>query len=67
MAIGQPQNAIKGTPGEVRMTIGVTRKATGKTETYELVGKVTGDEAEQLTKEQANGSDPQHGSKKRGD
>ena len=31
---------LKGQPGEVHMTIEITRAATGKVETYELVGHV---------------------------
>ena len=44
---------LKGQPGELRMTIQITRKATGKTETVELVGKVTPEEK----KEQTDGGD----------
>ena len=47
---------LKGQPGELRMTIQITRKATGKTETVELVGKVTPEEK----KEQTDGGDAQH-------
>jgi hypothetical protein len=47
---------LKGQPGELRMTIGIKRKETGKTETYELVGKVIPEE----TKEQDDGSHAQH-------
>ena len=32
---------LKGQPGELRATIHITRKATGKVETYELVGQVS--------------------------
>jgi hypothetical protein len=38
---------LKGQPGELRMTVQITRKATGKTETVELVGKVTEEVKEQ--------------------
>jgi len=41
-------NAIQGQTGELRMTIQVKRAATGKVEEYELVGRCTDDEAEQL-------------------
>jgi hypothetical protein len=34
---------LKGAPGELRFTIHITRKATGKTETHELIGKVNDD------------------------
>lgn len=36
--------SLSGQPGELRFTIQVTRKATGKTETHELVGKIIPDE-----------------------
>lgn len=42
---------LKGQVGEVRMTINIVRKETGKTETYELIGKV-GD----VEKDKENGS-----------
>lgn len=48
---------LQGNPGEVRMTIHVTRKATGKTETHELVGRVV-DEVKE--KDEDNGSHAQH-------
>ena len=32
-------NGLKGQPGELRATITITRKATGKKETFEIVGK----------------------------
>jgi hypothetical protein len=38
---------LKGQPGELRMTVQITRKATGKTEAVELVGKVTEEVKEQ--------------------
>lgn len=57
---------LKGQPGELRMTVSITRKATGLTETYELVGHTTPEQDEQL-KELTNGCDPQHGGEKRGD
>jgi hypothetical protein len=31
-------NEVKAQPAELRMTVSITRKATGKVETYELVG-----------------------------
>lgn len=33
-------NELNGQPGEVRMTIEVTRAATGEKETFEMVGKI---------------------------
>lgn len=39
---------LVGPPGEVRMTVTITRAATGKVETYEVVGKVTPEQLEQL-------------------
>lgn len=54
-------NALQGKPGELRMTIEVKRAATGKVDTYELVGSATDEQAEQLgLKETQNGSDAQH-------
>jgi hypothetical protein len=41
-------NNLQGQEGEVRFTVTVKRVATGKEETFEMVGKVTSDEAEQL-------------------
>ncbi len=35
---------LKGQTGELRMTVEITRKATGKVETVELIGTVTGEE-----------------------
>jgi len=40
--------SLQGQPGELKFTIEITRKATGLTETVELVGRITGDQAEQL-------------------
>jgi hypothetical protein len=31
-------NEVKAQPAQLRMTVSITRKATGKVETYELVG-----------------------------
>jgi hypothetical protein len=39
---------LKGQEGEVRFTVTVKRAATGKEEIFEMVGKVTSDQAEQL-------------------
>lgn len=44
-------NKIEGQPGEVHMTVHITRKATGKVETYELVGKVENDPKAEEPKE----------------
>ncbi len=51
---------LKGQEGEVRFTVTVKRAATGKEETYEMVGKITEGEAEQLglTQEKQDGSNP---------
>lgn len=45
-------NDLVGKPGELRMTIHITRKETGETETHELVGTVI--------PEEKDGDDPQH-------
>ncbi len=45
---------LKGQTGELRMTVEITRKATGKVETVELIGTVTGEEPTE--KEQDDGS-----------
>ena len=37
---------LNGKPGELRFTVEVKRAATGKVETYELIGKVEGAEPE---------------------
>lgn len=37
---------LQGQPGELRMTVEVTRAATGKTETFELVGTVLPQESD---------------------
>lgn len=34
---------LNGKPGELRFTVEVKRAATGKVETFELIGKVDGD------------------------
>ena len=49
---------LTGQPGELHFTVQVTRAATGKTETYELIGHIGQDEpTEQPTEENENGSD----------
>lgn len=46
---------VKGVPGEVRFTVSVTRKDTGKVDTYEMVGAVDPADLEKL-KENSDGS-----------
>ena len=46
---------LKGPPGELRMTVTITRKDTGKVETVELVGHAV-PEPKQEEKEPQNGS-----------
>ena len=41
-------NALVGQGGELKMTLQITRKATGKTETVELVGRTTPEQHEQI-------------------
>jgi hypothetical protein len=49
---------IGGNGGELRMVVQIKRAATGETETHELVGKVTDEQAEQLgLKEKDDGND----------
>lgn len=51
---------LKANVGELHFKVQVTRKETGKVEEYDLIGKVTHEQAEQLglieTKEKENGS-----------
>jgi hypothetical protein len=54
---------LQGKVGEVRMTIQVTRKETGKVEQFDLVGYLN----EEQLKEIQNDDDSQHGSPQRGD
>lgn len=55
---------LKATGGELRATIHVTRKATGKVETFEIIGHTDPEklkellEAEKLKKENQDGSNP---------
>lgn len=52
---------ITGQPAEIRMTLQITRAATGKTETVELVGHVVPQQStEQPTQEPEHGDDSQH-------
>ena len=53
----QQLSALKGQVGELRMTVEITRKDTGKVDVVELVGTVTDD----TDKEQGDGSHAQHG------
>lgn len=55
----------KGSGGELRAVVQITRAATGKVEEYELVGHATEEQIEQL-KEQHHGN-TQHSSTQRGD
>jgi hypothetical protein len=44
------ENEVKAQPAQLRMTVSITRKATGKVETYELVGNpIPPTTAEQVT------------------
>lgn len=54
---------LSGDAGELRFTVQITRKETGKVEQVELVGKLTDVEVKELT----NGSDPLDGSTERCD
>lgn len=52
---------LKAQPGELHMTIQVTRKETGKVEEYQLTSEITEEQAEQLgltDKEQDHGRNP---------
>lgn len=53
---------LNGQLGELRMTLEITRKETGKVETVELIGRLD----EQQIKELENGSDSQHSGPQRG-
>ena len=52
---------LQGQPGELCMTIKVTRAATGQVETYELIGRPVPEE------EENNGGDTLDGGTQRGD
>lgn len=54
---------LQGQVGELRLTLQITRAATGKTETVELVGFVD----EEKLKELQHGSNPLDGGAQRGD
>lgn len=53
---------LQGQSGEMRITLQITRKETGKTETVELVGFLTDDKLNELT----DGSNPLDSSPQRG-
>ena len=51
-------NDLRGQPGELRMTVQVMRKETGKVETYELMGRATPEQdaaLKEITKEVPDG------------
>lgn len=54
---------LGGQMGELRMTLQITRKETGKVEEVELIGFLD----EEKLKELQNGSNSQHGSTERSD
>lgn len=58
---------LTGKAGEVHMTVQVRRAATGKVEEYQLVGKVTHEQQDQLIKEHQNGCNTLDGSTERSD
>lgn len=49
---------LKGQEGELAFTVSITRKDTGKTEEYQLVGRITEDQLNELTQENTNGCNP---------
>ena len=55
--------ALSGQMGELRMTLQITRKDTGKVEQVELVGYLDEDKLKELQ----NGGNPQHSSPERCD
>lgn len=51
--MNQTENIVEAEPAVLRMTIGITRKATGVTETYELISDpMPLDEAKQIVESQ---------------
>lgn len=62
-------STLQGQIGELSFTVQITRAATGTVETYELVGKVTAEQAEELgiTIEEDDGSHPLDSSPQRSD
>jgi len=54
--------SLQGDFGELRMTVQITRKETGRVEEVELTSRITDPKThEQLLKETQNGSHTQHG------
>jgi len=49
-------------PAELHFTVSITRKETGKVETYDMVGHTNPEAIKQLIEEQNHGSHPQHSS-----
>lgn len=47
-------------PAELRFTLKVTRKETGKVESFEMIGHTNPDAIKKLIEENNHGSDPQH-------
>lgn len=41
-------NNLQASPGELRATVSITRKSTGKVETYKLIGRVTAEQAQAI-------------------
>jgi hypothetical protein len=54
-------------PGELRATIEIKRKETGKVETYEIVGHPDPEVLKKLIEESKNGSHTQRDSERRSD
>lgn len=54
---------LGGQVGELRFTVQITRKDTGKVEDVELIGYLDADKLKELQ----DGCNPQHGGKERGD
>ena len=52
---------LQGQPGELHMTVSITRKATGLTETHELVGAATEEQARALGALPPTQQEPQDG------
>lgn len=47
-------------PAELRFTLKVTRKETGRVESFEMIGHTNPDAIKKLIEENNHGSDPQH-------
>jgi hypothetical protein len=54
--------ALNGTPGELRATIEIKRKDTGKVDTFQLIGHPDPEVLKKLLEEANNGSHAQHNS-----